>query len=40
MLHPATQQSPFMVDLHDQVSRTSRTSPVSPNLSLQGWSKE
>lgn len=30
MLHPATQQSPFMVDLHDQVSRTARTSPVTP----------
>lgn len=36
MLHPATQQSPFMVDLHEQVGSTT---PV-PKFFLSNWTKK
>lgn len=39
MLHPASQQSPFMVDLHEQVGRTPVTcfpTLLAPPLRTRG----
>jgi hypothetical protein len=35
MLHPASQQSPFMVDLHEQVGRTPPQSPAASTVASQ-----
>lgn len=44
MLHPASQQSPFMVDLHEQVGRTPFTCfltlRVPPHQSLANLSED